>query len=294
MGRKPFSGSSGTLLAPDTIVEGYQIEEALGAGAMSIVYRAIQLTLGRVVALKVLAPELGGDENFRLRFQREGRLQARMDHPHVVTVYEAGQSDYGLFLAMCLIQGPTLKELIVARELEPRLTVQLLRGVADALDAAHAVGLIHRDVKPQNILIGARNHVYLADFGLTRAADDETLTVDGQFMGTVDYVAPEQVQGDEVTAAADVYGLAAVLFECLTGSVPFPRETEAATAFAHLTEPPPRVSELRPDLPVALDEVIAAGMAKDPLRRPRAANDLLRAASEALARDEPGVLAVGA
>jgi serine/threonine-protein kinase len=261
---------------------------------MSIVYRAIQLSLGRVVALKVLAPELGSDENFRLRFQREGRLQARMDHPHVVTVYEAGQSEYGLFLAMCLIQGPTLKELIVARELDPRLTVRLLAGVADALDAAHAIGLIHRDVKPQNILLGPRNDVYLADFGLTRATDDETLTVDGQFMGTVDYVAPEQIQGDAVTAAADIYSLAAVLFECLTGSVPFPRDTEAATAFAHLTVPPPRISDLRPDLPAALDPVIASGMAKDPMQRPTSATALLYAASDALARDEPGVLAVGA
>ena len=161
----------------------------------------------------------------------------------------------------------------MARELDPRMTVGLLTGVADALDAAHAIGLIHRDVKPQNILVGARNHSYLADFGLTRAADDENLTVEGQFMGTVDYVAPEQVQGDEVTAAADVYGLAAVLFESLTGSVPFPRDTEGATAFAHLTEIPPRVSELRPDLPTALDAVIAQGMAKDPLQRPKSASE---------------------
>jgi len=249
---------------------------------MGAVYQATQLSLNRVVALKLLASSLSQDAGFRARFEREGQVQAALDHDHIVTVYEAGQSEYGLFLAMRLIPGPTLKQLILDDSLDPRRSVRLLAQVAHALDAAHAAGLIHRDVKPQNILIGKGDHAYLADFGLIKAPDEARLTGTGQFIGTIDYVAPEQIQAEPATAASDIYALTCVLYECLTGEVPFPKPSEAAVVHAHVMEPPPKVSERRPDLPPALDEVIAQGMAKDPWSRPGLAVALLQSASRAL------------
>jgi serine/threonine protein kinase len=249
---------------------------------MGAVYQATQLSLNRVVALKLLAPNLGDDPGFRARFEREGQVQAALDHDHIVPVYEAGQSEYGLFLAMRLISGPTLKHLILDGELDPRRSVRLLAQVANALDSAHQAGLIHRDIKPQNILIGDRDHAYLADFGLIKAPDEARLTGTGQFIGTIDYVAPEQIQGDPATPASDVYALTGVLYECLTGEVPYPKPSEAATLHAHVMHPPPVLSERRPDLPSALDGVIAQGMAKDPWSRPSQAAELIQAASRAL------------
>ena len=249
---------------------------------MGAVYQATQLSLNRVVALKLLAPNLGDDPGFRARFEREGQVQAGLDHDHIVPVYEAGQSEYGLFLAMRLIAGPTLKHLILDDSLDPRRSVRLLAQVANALDAAHRAGLIHRDIKPQNILIGERDHAYLADFGLIKAPDEARLTGTGQFIGTIDYVAPEQVQGDPATPASDIYALTGVLYECLTGEVPFPKPSEAATLHAHVMLPPPVLSERRPDLPPALDGVISQGMAKDPWSRPSLAAELIQAASRAL------------
>lgn len=249
---------------------------------MAAVYQATQLSLNRVVALKLLAPNLSDDPGFRARFEREGQVQAALDHEHIVTVYEAGRSEYGLFLAMRLIAGPTLKRLILDGDLDPRRSVRLLAQVAYALDTAHEAGLIHRDIKPQNILIGRGDHAYLADFGLIKAPDEARLTGTGQFIGTIDYVAPEQIQGDPATPASDCYALTGVLYECLTGEVPFPKPSEAATLHAHVMSPPPTVSERRPDLPPALDGVIAQGMAKDPYLRPSLAAELIRAASRAL------------
>jgi serine/threonine protein kinase len=249
---------------------------------MGAVYEATQLSLNRVVALKLLAPNLSDDPGFRARFEREGQVQAALDHDHIISVYEAGQSEYGLFLAMRLIPGPTLKQLIFDGSLDPRRTVRLLAQVAYALDAAHEAGLIHRDIKPQNILIGRGDHAYLADFGLIKAPDEARLTGTGQFIGTIDYVAPEQIQAEPATSASDIYALSGVLYECLTGEVPFPKPSEAATLHAHVMAPPPKLSELRPDLPPALDEVIAAGMAKDPWSRPSLAAELIQSASRAL------------
>jgi serine/threonine protein kinase len=174
------------VLERGTIVSGYRIDGVLGEGGMGVVYRATQLSLNRTVALKLLASELSDDAGFRERFRREGQLQAAIDHPHIVTVYEAGQTEQGLFLAMRLVRGPTLKDEILAERLEPARGLAVLAQVADALDAAHEVGLIHRDVKPQNILIASRDHAYLADFGLTKAPDDSSLTETGQFVGTTD------------------------------------------------------------------------------------------------------------
>jgi serine/threonine-protein kinase len=258
---------------------------------MGAVYQATQLSLNRVVALKLLAPNLGDDPGFRARFEREGQVQAGLDHDHIVPVYEAGQSEYGLFLAMRLIAGPTLKHLILDGSLDPRRSVRLLAQVAHALDAAHRAGLIHRDIKPQNILIGERDHAYLADFGLIKAPDEARLTGTGQFIGTIDYVAPEQIQGDPATPASDIYALTGVLYECLTGEVPFPKPSEAATLHAHVMSPPPVLTERRPDLPPALDGVIAHGMAKDPWSRPSLAVELIQAASRALSSSASSIAA---
>ena len=258
---------------------------------MGAVYQATQLSLNRVVALKLLAPNLSDDPGFRARFEREGHVQAALDHEHIVPVYEAGQSEYGLFLAMRLIAGPTLKQLILDGELDPRRSVRLLAQVAYALDSAHKAGLIHRDIKPQNILIDRGDHAYLADFGLIKAPDEARLTGTGQFIGTIDYVAPEQIQGDPATPASDCYALTGVLYECLTGEVPFPKPSEAATLHAHVMSPPPTVSERRPDLPPALDGVIAQGMAKDPWSRPSLTAELIQAASRALSSSASSIAA---
>ena len=251
---------------------------------MGVVYRATQLSLNRTVALKVLATELSDDPTFRERFRREGLLQAAIEHPHIVTVYEAGETEHGLFLAMRMVRGPTLKDRIQGGNLDQADALRILLAVAEALDAAHEVGLTHRDVKPQNILIGARDHAYLADFGLTNVPDEAAgrLTGTGQFIGTIDYVSPEQVRGEGATSASDVYALAGVLYECLTGEVPYPRPTEAAALYAHLTDPPPKVTEKRPDLPAEIDEVVARGMAKDPAERQATATELLQEAGRAL------------
>jgi len=272
------------LLEPGTILSGYRIDGVLGEGGMAVVYRATQLSLNREVALKLLGTQLGEDASFRERFKREGQMQAALDHRHIVAVYEAGESELGLFLAMRLIPGPTLKELILGDQLDPRRTLRLLAQVAQALDAAHEGGLIHRDIKPQNILVDRDDHVYLADFGLTKSLDEESsLTAPGQFLGTIDYSAPEQIQGEAATAATDIYALTAVLYECLTGQVPFKESNEAAVLHAHIIKPPPKATDVRPELPAAIDEVIARGMAKDPTARPVSASELLREATRALA-----------
>jgi serine/threonine protein kinase len=267
-------------------VAGYRIEELLCHGSMAAVYEATQLSLQRTVALKVLADEFGEDPVFRERFKREGVLQAKLDHPHIVAIYEAGEAEEGLFLAMCLIRGPTLKEIIVPQEgLDTGRALHLLRAVAEGLDAAHEVGLIHRDVKPQNILIGADDHAYLADFGLTKGVGGATLTGSGQFIGTIDYVCPEQVRGVGVCPQSDVYGLASVLYECLTGEVPYPKNSDAAVLYAHAAEPPPSVTERRPDLPHEIDDVIAKGMAKASDDRYQSAWKLMRSAEAALGEE---------
>jgi serine/threonine protein kinase len=276
------------LLQSGTIVSGYRLDGVLGQGEMAVVYRATQVSLDRVVALKLLDPELSSDPSFRARFQREGRLQATLEHQHIVPVYEAGETEHGLFLAMRLVGGPTLKDLILDRQLSALRSLRVLSQVAQALDAAHQANLIHRDIKPQNILIDRGDHAYLADFGLIRAPDDAArLTSTGQFIGTIDYVSPEQIQGDPATPASDRYALAAVLIECLTGEVPFPHQDGAATMYAHLMEPPPSVTERVPDLPAAIDEVVAAGMAKDPSGRPASAVELLQAAERAVDSARP-------
>src|SRR4051812_17967375 len=199
------------MLSPGTTFAGYRIDGVLGEGGMGVVYEATQLSLDRKVALKVLASRLGQDDAFRRRFRREGQLQAAIEHPHIVSVHEAGEDAGGLYIAMRLVRGRTLKALIAAGEVDVARTLRVLGPIADALDAAHAAGLIHRDVKPHNIMVGPRDHAYLGDFGLTKAPDDLNMTRSGEFLGTPNYVSPEQVRGEPATAASDLYALGAVL-----------------------------------------------------------------------------------
>ena len=249
----------------------YRIEELLGRGGMGVVYRATDPRLGRPVALKLLSPELSGDARFRARFERESHLAASIDHAGIVPVYEAGDADGLLYIAMRYVDGSDLAQLL-RREgpLEPSRAIELVGQLAEALDAAHARGLIHRDVKPSNALVareGPREHVYLADFGLTKTSGPDSVTASGQVMGTVAYMAPEVIRGEQPGAAADVYALGCVLFECLTGEVPFTGSNEAAVIYGHLETPPPSVRDRAAQLPVALDPVIARALAKDPAER---------------------------
>ena len=272
------------MLEKGTVVSGYRIDGVLGQGGMGVVYEATQLSLNRTVAMKLLATHLGEDPAFRERFRREGLLQAAIDHPNIVTVYEAGETEEGLFLAMRMVRGPNLKDMIVSRELDAGRTLRILSPVADALDTAHQAGLIHRDIKPQNILVGGRDHAYLADFGLTKAPGEKSLTKTGQFVGTLDYISPEQIRGLPASQKSDIYALAAVLYECLTGVVPYPKDSEAAVLYAHMSDPPPAVTDQRPDLPGELDEVIARAMSKEPEERHASSSELLDDAERAFGR----------
>ena len=262
-------------------IAGYEVEGVLGRGGMGIVYEAREPATGRAVALKVFAQANGMDSSFRRRFQREGRIQATIDHPSIATVFEAGEWEEALFIAMRLVRGPNLKALTIAG-LEAERAVRILTPVGGALDAVHAAGLTHRDVKPQNILVGEGDRAFLADFGLTKGRRDTMLTRAGEFVGTIDYSAPEQILGQPATAAADVYSLGAVLYECLTGTVLFPRHTDAAVMYAHLSEPPPPVTGARPELPPALDEVLGRALAKDPHERQVSAGALMNETARAL------------
>ena len=267
---------------------GYRIERFIARGGMGAVYVARQLRLDRLVALKVIAPELAEDPGFRERFERESRIAASIDHPNVVPIYEAGEDDGLLYIAMRLVDGQDLKAVIAQHgALEPRYAVGLIQQVAGALDAAHARGLVHRDVKPANVMLERSpdgDRAYLSDFGLTkRVASGSALTKTGVVVGTLDYIAPEQLHGGPVDARTDVYALACVLFHVLTGRVPYPREDDMAKMYAHAQLPPPSVLEAAPGLPPRLADVIARGMAKDPSARFVSAGDLGRAAAAACA-----------
>jgi tetratricopeptide (TPR) repeat protein len=271
---------------------GYRIERVLGQGGMGVVYEALQLSLRRTVALKVLTGAAPGTPG-RERFRREAELQAALDHPHIVAVFEAGEADQGLYIAMQLVRGGTLRDAI-GDGLEPARAVALLAPVAEALDVAHEAGLVHRDVKPQNILLDLRGRALLADFGLVRTATSASLTATGGFMGTPDYVAPEQARGEQPTSRSDVYSLAAVLYECLTGSVVFPSDNAQAAVYAHISEPPVAASARRAGLPEAVDAALAAGLAKDPAERPATAGELIDELRRALEDGPPTTAATAA
>jgi serine/threonine protein kinase len=272
-------------LEPGDEFAGCRIEAVAGRGGMGVVYRATELSLGRPVALKLLTPDRAGDSGFRERFQRESRMAAAIDHPNVIPVYAAGESDGLLYLVMRYVGGTDLHALLREESrLDPERAADIVAQVGAALDAAHHAGLVHRDVKPANVLL-AGDHAYLSDFGLTRLAGSDTqLTESGQWVGTVEYCAPEHLRGERTDARADVYSLGCVLFAALTGKAPFAQGTVPATMYAHLHEPPPMPSSR--GVPHEFDRVIARALAKAPEHRYPSAGDLGRAALAA-ARGEP-------
>jgi hypothetical protein len=281
----PVTMDGVTPLAPGDVFGDFRIESVAGRGGMGVVYRAVQLDLGRPVALKLIASDRAADPAFRERFQRESRLAALIDHPNVVPVHGAGEEDGQLYLVMRYVPGTDLHRLLKHEgPLAPERAAAIVAQVASALDAAHAAGLVHRDVKPANVLI-ADEHAYLGDFGLTRMlSSEEQLTETGQWLGTTDFSSPEQLQGERVDARADIYSLGCVLHAALLGGPPFPRSTVPATLLAHLNDPPPRPSEH--GAPQGFDRVMARALAKDPADRYLSAGDLGRAALAA-ARGEP-------
>ena len=264
------------------VINGYRVEDVRGRGGMGVVYRARQLRPNRVVALKVIAPELADDPEFRRRFEAESEAAASIEHPNVIPIYEVNDDAGLLYVVMRYVDGFDLRELI-RLGVSPLRAVEIASQVAGALDAAHRRGLVHRDVKPGNVLVSEPDHAYLADFGLTKRVDSESgPTKTGGLLGTIDYVAPEQAAGKRIDGRADVYALGCVLFHALTGHVPYPRDTDLAKIYAHLNEGLPSVLEVNPDLPSALDAVLRRGMAKKPEDRYPSAGDLARAARAAL------------
>jgi YVTN family beta-propeller protein len=270
-------------IASGVEIGGYRVEELIGRGGMGEVYRAHDAGLDRNVALKILIPRLADDDVFRERLLRESRLAASLDHPNVVPVYDAGDVGGRFFLAMRYVEGTDLHALLRSGGALPATRALEIAGqVAAALDAAHEQGLVHRDVKPSNVLIDERGHCYLADFGLTQSVSDRAQATDGSLLGTLDYVAPEQIRGGDVDGRADVYSLGCLLFECLTGEVPFARPSEVATLYAHLEDEPPRPGARRPELPEALDDVLGRAMAKSADDRQPSCSALVEEARAAL------------
>lgn len=273
-----------------TRIAGYAIESFVGRGGMSVVYLATSDD-GRRVALKLLSPQLLENARFRDRFGRESEIAKSLDHPNIVPVFETGEADGTLFIAMRYVEGTDLSALVRAEgPLPAERTLGLIEQIAAGLDAAHRAGLVHRDVKPSNVLVerGAdhgTDHAYLSDFGLTkRALSVSGFTATGELVGTVDYVAPEQIRGDPLDGMADVYSLGALLVECLTGHVPFPRDAEVATLWAHIQDPPPRIEPERPEVPPGIDDVVARAMAKLPGDRYASAGELASDFRECVSR----------
>jgi serine/threonine-protein kinase len=272
-------------LAPGEGLGGYVVVRELARGGMGVVYEARDVALGRPVALKVIAPALAADRVFRERFRRESQLAAQVEHPAVVPVYRAGQDRGRLFIAMRFVDGTDLATVLRDGAVSPTRTAVLIEQVASALDAAHARGLVHRDVKPANVLLthdGER--AFLSDFGLTiEIAAGTGVTRTGQWVGTLAYAAPEQVRGGDVDARTDIYALGGVLHHCLTGQVPYPVMHDVDAIAAHLLDPPPRPSAVVPTVPRALDHVVARAMSKDPAARYASAGDMAAAVSAAVA-----------
>jgi hypothetical protein len=276
-------------LAPGAVIGNCRIEGVVGQGGMGVVYRARQLDLDREVALKVVAPALTADPEARARFLAEARAAAAVEHPAVVPVHGAGEHDGAAYLVMRFVAGDDLRTL-VRRDgaLSPDAAARVCERLGEALDAIHRAGYVHRDVKPQNVLLDEDGHVYLSDFGVAKAlAATHGDTVTDHWVGTLDYVAPEQIRGQRVDARADVYALGGVLHFMLTGRVPYPRESDEARLWAHLHDPPPRPSVVAPHVPAAFDGVVAGAMAKDPDLRFESAGALGRAARAAAHGEAP-------
>ena len=278
----------------------YLIDSVIGRGGMSVVYKARHSRLGTSVALKVLAPELSADDTFRERFLREAQMAAGVDHPNVIPIQDMGLHEDSLYIVMRYVSGGDLRALLnTSGLLEPGQALALLMPIARALDAAHAEGLVHRDVKPANILIqrsatGATEHVYLTDFGIAKSTSSSVsgLTRAGGMIGTAEYMAPEQMEGREVSARTDVYALATTFYECLTGRIPFQRELEEGVRPP--VGPVPPVGSVRPEFPSALDAAIARALAPNPLDRYATCVEFLSACEQALGSREPGLAGLGA
>ncbi|MER7839053.1 serine/threonine-protein kinase [Streptomyces sp. NPDC096040] len=255
-----------------TRIAGYEVEGEIGRGGMAVVYRATDLRLDRTVALKLLAPEMARNDTFRRRFTHESRVAAALDHPHIVPIFEAGETDGVLYIAMRYVSGPDLRVLLDREGVLPvEAALRIAAQIASALDAAHEHDLVHRDVKPGNVLVARGTdsdhpeHVYLTDFGLTKKSLSLTgFTTVGEFVGTLDYVAPEQISGRPVDGRCDLYSLACVVFEMLAGGPPFVRDEDIALLWAHQYDRPPALSEVRSGLPPGLDAVFAKALAKVP------------------------------
>jgi hypothetical protein len=268
-------------LSPGQTFDGYLLKRQLGKGGMGIVYLAEQLKLGRDVALKVMAGDLSGDEGYKTRFEREARLAAALDHPNVVPLFEAGEADGLLYLAMRYVDGTDLAALLAKdTRVDPDFAATVISQVGAALDAAHLKGLIHRDVKPANVLLTGPHeapHAYLTDFGIAKdSAANTALTHSGEWVGTLDYVAPEQLERRRVDARADVYSLGCMLFQMLAGRVPFDG-TALQKLWSHLNDAPPSLSDVDSSLARAFDPIVARAMAKEPDDRFPSAGDLGRA-----------------
>jgi hypothetical protein len=269
------------MIGRGTEIGGFRLDELIGEGGMGVVYKARQLDLDRVVALKLIQPGLSGDSDFRARFQRESRLAAAIDHPNIVPVYGAGEEQGVYFISMRYVDGTDLGEYLRSRHspLEPLAGAQLINQVASGLDAAHAAGLVHRDVKPANVLLDAGLHPYLTDFGLTKQVTSQSLnTKTGLWIGSINYSAPEQIEGGPVDARTDVYALGCVLFEVLTRRLPYSRDTDMALMYAKVHDQPVMPSAIDPTLPREFDEVIGRALARRPDDRYPSAGDLGRAA----------------
>jgi hypothetical protein len=271
-----------TILRSGEILGGYRIDDVLGIGGMAVVYRAYQISLNRPVALKVLSREVTHDDVFRERFRREAMHAATLEHPHIVPVYDTGEHAGHLYIAMRLIEGGTLADRVHGTGLTPDGTLRILRPLAAALDAAHGLGLVHRDIKPENILLAPGDYPYLGDFGVAKGHETRGLTEAGGFVGTAHYASPEQIRAEPLTPASDIYSFTAMAFECLTGQVPYPKETDAGVMQAHLVEPPPKLDIEGLPAAGALQEVIVRGMAKTPEERYGSAIAFLEAVETAL------------
>ena len=270
-------------------VLGYRVEALAGQGGMGVVYRAYDQRLKRIVALKLIAPDLALDERFRERFAREAELAMALEHPNAVPIHDAGEHDGHLYLVMRFVEGTDLRTLLRDEgALDPRRALAIVSQIANALDAAHARSLVHRDVKPSNVLLDSNEHAYLADFGLTRRfADDGAQFTGARSLGTPAYLAPEQIEGRAVDGRADVYSLGCLLYECLVGEPPFVGPSRLAVAWAHLEEEPPKISARERRLPEALDDVIRRAMAKEPDDRYATCADLVAEAEAALGLARP-------
>ena len=284
--------ADGLELLPGDRFAGYLVGTELGRGGMGRVFRATHEADGVEVALKLLPPELAGEDRYRRRFARESRLAASLSHPHLVPVLDSGEQAGTLWIAMELVDGPDLGAVLTDQgTIHPGNAARIVAQIGSGLDAAAREGLVHRDVKPANVFVVARDdepHARLGDFGLTKATDSQSgLTATGKFLGTVAYAAPEQAQGEDVGPATDVYQLGGLLYRALSGSQPFPRPRQIATVMAHIKDPPPRPSEANRACPAAFDRVVATAMAKKPRDRFPTASALGEAALAAAAQAGP-------